>query len=210
MRGLPGLVDFVNPTWMFNCDPSPDIEATSWRVSMRACLVRTEVLRRMGFLRPEFSTIEAATLEWGHRLLTRGVLMRHVPRLLGEGGIEDGRLKIEDSEGMGGPWSSGPVVSRLPFEDELRFVYYRHGRKWAAWAVLRALMTRYTTLPTALRSWRKVMSTSRPPERAPYRISRSSVVGLELRRRRLSGIDHRLCERWRRRSSRCAANFVGE
>jgi len=151
LAGIPRALDYTHPTWMFNCDPSPDIEATSWRVSLRACLVRTDVLRRMGFLRPEFSTVEAATLEWGHRLLTRGVFMRHVPYIVGEGGTE--------------PLS--PV--RLPFEDELRFIYYRFGEKWAAWTIFRALMTRYTTVPIALRSWREVISTSRLPEPDPYR-----------------------------------------
>src|SRR4051794_17671339 len=36
MGGMPGLIDFVHPTWMLNCDPSLDIQATSWRISLRA------------------------------------------------------------------------------------------------------------------------------------------------------------------------------
>ena len=36
MSGLPRLMDYVAPTWMLNCDPPPGIEATSWRVSLRA------------------------------------------------------------------------------------------------------------------------------------------------------------------------------
>ena len=184
MNGLPGIIRFVSPTWMLTCDPSRNIQATSWRLSLRVCLVRTEVLRSLGGPRPEFQSLDGAGLELGHRWIRRGALMRHVPRLLGEGGIEDGRSKIEDrvgledgrskmADGVGvqSPISQLPSPICLPFEDELRFVYYRHGRKWAAWAVFRALMTSYTTLPTALRSWRKVMSSSRPPEPAPYRIS---------------------------------------
>ena len=50
--GRPGLFDFTAPTWMLNRDPSPDIEATSWRLSLRACLVRTSVLRRIGGVWP--------------------------------------------------------------------------------------------------------------------------------------------------------------
>ena len=46
MSGQPGITRFVSPTWMLNCDPPPDIEATSWRLSLRACLVRSEVDRK--------------------------------------------------------------------------------------------------------------------------------------------------------------------
>lgn len=150
MQGLPRTVDFVQPTWMFNCDPPADIEATSWRVSLRACLVRTEVIRKMGFLRPEFQTVEAAALEWGHRLLLNGVFMRHLPALL--------------------PTADRPPPSvRLPFADELRFIYYRYGRKWAAWAMFRAVMTHYATLPLALGAWRSVVSTQLPSNPPPFR-----------------------------------------
>ena len=155
MNGLPRILDFVQPTWMFNCDPSPNIEATSWRISLRACLVRTEVLRKMGFLHCGFSTVEAAALEWGHRLLARGVLMRHVPSLLGD----HPRPSTLNSQ----------PATKLPFEDELRFAYYRFGRKWAAWALFRAMMTRHTTPSTAFRAWRSVMSSARPADLPPFR-----------------------------------------
>ena len=79
--GLPGLLDFVSPTWMLNRDPDPSIEATSWRLSLRACLVRTEVLRQMGDLNPGFQTLDGAALEMGHRYVSRGVLTRHIPWL---------------------------------------------------------------------------------------------------------------------------------
>ena len=153
MNGQPGIIRFVSPTWMLTCDPPCDIEATSWRLSLRACLVRTDVLRRLGGPKPDFQGLEGAGLELGHRWMRRGALMRHVPALLNHRSVVSGQCS---------------VVS-IPFEDELRFVYYRHGRKWAGWALFRALMTRYTTPLTALRSWRKVMSASRPPEPAPYR-----------------------------------------
>src|SRR5262245_38267609 len=42
--GQPGLLDFVTPTWMLNRDPAPDSEATSWRLSLRACLLSVEVI----------------------------------------------------------------------------------------------------------------------------------------------------------------------
>ena len=43
MGGLPRLMDFVHPTWMLNCDPDPTIEATSWRLSLRAFSFKEQV-----------------------------------------------------------------------------------------------------------------------------------------------------------------------
>ena len=167
MGGLPGILDFISPTWMLACDPHCDVEATSWRLSLRACLVRSDVLRKLGGPRPEFETLAAAALEMGHRWIRRGALMRHVPGL-----VEDGNSPI--------PHPPSPI--HFPFSDEVRFAYYRSGRKWAAWAVFRAVMTRYVSLSSALRAWREVMSTPRPAEPPPLRSSdvssmRSVVCG---------------------------------
>ncbi|MGH7412280.1 MAG: glycosyltransferase family 2 protein, partial [Candidatus Methylomirabilis sp.] len=144
MTGLPGLLDFVAPTWMLNRDPAPTIEATSWRLSLRACLVRTEVLRRLGGSRPEFLTLEGAALELGHRYLMRGALMRYVPWLLGEG------------------MPAG--ACSLPFDDELRFIYYRFGRLWSRWSAARALLTGYAHPARILGAWKNLRRAERPPE----------------------------------------------
>ena len=145
---LPRLIDFVTPTWMLNHDPPLDIEATSWRTSLRACLVHTEVLKQIGFVRPKFDTLIAAALEWGHRCITHGVIMRHTPQLLPHDAISE--------------------TPAMPFEDELRFVYYRFGRMWAIWALFRALLTGYTTPLHAAHAWRKINTAQRPPEPAPF------------------------------------------
>jgi len=72
MGGLPRLIDFVAPMWMLNGDPDVAIEATSWRLSLAACLVRTDALRQLGGVRTDFRTMAGAGLELGHRLVTRG------------------------------------------------------------------------------------------------------------------------------------------
>ena len=155
MGGLPGIVDFIAPTWMLACDPPAEIEATSWRLSFRACLVRTEVLRKLGGPRMEFETLEAAALEMGHRWIRGGALVRNVPSLI-LAHTQHSRFSIQH-----------PV--RLPLSDELRFAYYRHGKKWAAWGMFRAVLTRYVSLPSAVRAWREVMSESRPSDLPPLR-----------------------------------------
>lgn len=148
MGGLPGLIDFVCPTWMFNCDPDPAIEATSWRLSLRACLVRTGVLRHLGSVRPRFQTLEGAALEMGHRYAAHGGLTRHAPWLV--------------------PEDTSVVPPELPFEDELRFAYYRFGRVWSQWALLRALATGYVSCEQAYKAWRSLRHHVRPSKPTYY------------------------------------------
>ena len=64
----------------------------------------------------------AAGLELGHRWVTRGALMRHLPALAR-------RLPT-------------PRPAPIPLEDEMRFVYYRFGRFWLRWSLLRAVLTK--------------------------------------------------------------------
>src|SRR5690606_19496665 len=110
-------------TWMHNRDPDPGIEATSWRLSLRACLIRTEVLRQLGGPHPAFRSLDVASLELGHRYLRRGAFVRHVPDLA--------------------PDVGSLVSPELSAEDELRFALYRFGPKWVRWALMRALVTGY-------------------------------------------------------------------
>ncbi len=115
MGGLPRMIDYVDPVWRFNRDPAPEIVATSWRLSLRACLTRTAVLDRLGGPDPCFETMAGASLELGHRWIRRGGLMRHVAALLPESARE-----------------VGPPA--LPLADEVRFLRVRFGRTWAVWA----------------------------------------------------------------------------
>ncbi len=143
MAGRPGLIDFVEPTWMLNADPDPAAEATSWRISLRACLVRAEALRRLGGPRPEFQTLDGAALEMGHRYVRRGALTRHVPWLAPTPAL-------------------APVG--LTAEDEVRFVSWRFGPFWARWAVGRAVLSGYLGPWEAARAWRRVAGGARPAD----------------------------------------------
>lgn len=118
MGGLPRMIDFVDPVWRFNRDPAPDIIATSWRLSLGACLARAAVLDGLGGPDPHFATLAGASLELGHRWIRGGALMRHVAGLL--------------------PRASHLVPHpAVPLDDEIRFLRLRYGRVWAAWACWR-------------------------------------------------------------------------
>lgn len=166
MKAQPSLIDFVDPTWMFNCDADPFLESTSWRLSLRACLIRTSVLRQLGSVRPEFASLEGASLEMGHRYITQGALMRHVPHLLA-GYSENG-------------------TKELSFEDELRFCFYRFGRFWSRYATIRAIVTGYVTIEKVARAW-KVFREERVPQVPPLTHDRlTSVKHISIKSARVS------------------------
>jgi glycosyltransferase involved in cell wall biosynthesis len=121
MGGLPQGVECIQPIWMLNRDPDPAIEASSWRLSFRACLARASVLRAMGGPRADFATLAGAALETGCRWVLRGVLTRHIPWLAPAGA------------------TAAPPV--LPFEDEVRFLHFCFGPLWTRWALARMALT---------------------------------------------------------------------
>lgn len=153
MTGLPETLDYVAPTWMLNRDPDATIGASSWRLSLDSCLVRTGVVRALGHADPRFGSPEGAALELGHRWVMSGAVVRHEPALAAG--------------------AARPV--RLSLEDELRFVHRRYGRKWlwyAAWrtatdsrsrvAVVRAARRVHGETPAPVRRYEPARSGRRP------------------------------------------------
>jgi hypothetical protein len=119
MGGLPQMMNYVDPVWRFNRDPFPEVVATSWRLSLRACLVRAEAIRQLGGPDPWFRSLTGASLELGHRWIRHGAIMRHVAHLI--------------------PVTDELVVhhQQAPLEDDIRFLRLRYGRMWTAWACWR-------------------------------------------------------------------------
>lgn len=147
--GQPDFINYVSPTWMLNRDPDPHIEATSWRLSLRACLIRTEVLRQIGSLLTGFDSIEAAGLELGHRYIRSGVFVRHVPRLVTANQI-----------------TQPPV--HISLEDQLKFIAACYGRKWLYWSGLRAVLSGHASLTGIIRALKKAREFSGRPKNQPY------------------------------------------
>lgn len=136
--GQPEFINYASPTWMLNRDPDPTIAATSWRLSLRASLIRAEVLRQLGGPLPGFETLEAASLELGYRFIRNGIFIRHDPKLLAQ--------------------SRPKATTTLPVTDQLRFIAAGFGRKWVYWAAFRGLLNR--TLP--LRKLGTAIKTAKP------------------------------------------------
>jgi hypothetical protein len=148
LNGLPRRMDFVQPTWVFNRDPEAAVEATSWRLSLRACLLRRDVLVRMGGIAAGFETLDGASLELGHRYISRGVLVRHFPRLAGGRPIEE--------------------PGRLPWQDEWRFLLLRFGIFWTLWAAARGLISGEVGSSALMALAAVLGSSNRKVDPAPY------------------------------------------
>ncbi len=119
----PELINFVAPVWRFNRDPDHHIRATSWRLSLQACLLRTDLLNKLGGLHSDFETLAGAGLEFGHRLIRRGAFVIHDPALLSE---------------------TTPITASPPsLADAFRFVWLGYGRQWAIYALWRAVVNGY-------------------------------------------------------------------
>lgn len=115
----PSSIDLVAPTWMLNADPPTDRPATSWRLALGACLVRTAVIERLGFLDPAFTSLTAAGLELGHRWISTGACCRHEPSLLASS-------------------PDRPPLDPIGADDLQRFVQRRYGSRWALYVTLRS------------------------------------------------------------------------
>ncbi|MBS1838359.1 MAG: hypothetical protein JST64_11770, partial [Actinobacteria bacterium] len=81
LGGQPEEHDYIHPIWPLALDADPDIDSVSWRLSLGALLVRTEVLRVLGGIDRAFQGRTGAGLELGRRLIERGAVIEHTPRL---------------------------------------------------------------------------------------------------------------------------------
>jgi glycosyltransferase involved in cell wall biosynthesis len=147
MSGLPPVLDYVTPTWMLNCDPNANTTATSWRLSLRACLVNVDVLRQLGGIKGNFRTLDAAALEMGHRFICSGVIIRYVPWMV----------------------ETSLPPQKLPFEDEVRFLLYRARKVWQYWALARAFLGRYAPPVQIARALVQVSTTTYATSLTPFR-----------------------------------------
>lgn len=135
LSGLPSLIHTVESTWSLNADPDPTIESTSWRLSLRAALIPAQIFKHIDFIRPQFETLDAASLELGHRMICNGVLVRHTPHLISA-----------DFQ----KWNT-----EIPFDEQIKFIAARYGRFWAKWAVFRSVLNKKIRLSRGMNELRK-------------------------------------------------------
>lgn len=82
VAGLPKTIDYVNPTWMYNKDADINVIHSSFRLSIKASLIRTSVLKQLIHLAGNYSCIDAMGLALGYAMIKSGCIMRYHPGLL--------------------------------------------------------------------------------------------------------------------------------
>jgi glycosyltransferase involved in cell wall biosynthesis len=90
LLGVPEEHDYLDPLWPLGHDAGADVEAVSWRIDLGTLLVRAEAVRTLGSLDLAFEGRTGAGLELGRRLIDRGAVVCHAPRL-----VAAGRLPVE-------------------------------------------------------------------------------------------------------------------
>ncbi len=175
---------------MFSCDVDPSIESTSWKLSLRAVVVRNQVIEAFGGFDAAFDTPAGTALEAGLRWISHGALMRHVPDLLPTSvqvppdappSPADGLRIVRRQLATGG--CSG---RRCAGCERVRYRCARSRRRWASHASQGAC-GRWSTacqLPTTNDPTRRRRSPCSSPRSAATPMSRSSWVSSRSRRSR--------------------------
>jgi GT2 family glycosyltransferase len=114
LSGLPDVMNYVDPTWMYNKDAGSEVEHSSFRLSINACLIRVNVLRMFIQHLESYSSIEATGLALGYAMFKSGCIMRYHPQLIAS--------------------EKQPVI--LSIKDEWTFARQFYTSKWHAWILL--------------------------------------------------------------------------
>jgi len=141
LAGEPEEHDYIQPTWPLALDADAAIDAVSARPSLGALLLRTDVVRAVGGLDPAFRGTTGAGLEWGRRMVDRGVMIMHTPRLVGGRGLAAADLDEHD-----------------------RFLFLRRvfGRKWVRYAAVRRALAHRRPLRVRAAMRASAASAARP------------------------------------------------
>lgn len=111
-RGLPDVLNYVHPTWMYNADGADERTHSNFRLSFRACLIRTDVLKKTGLFSTDYDTLEMAGIAYGYQVLKQGGIIRYHAGLLNKG--------ITD-------------IVNIPLKDEWVFARQFFTKKWQRW-----------------------------------------------------------------------------
>ena len=111
-RGFPDVLNYVHPTWMYNADGDNEITHSNFRMSFRACLIRTEVLKKIGLPSTDYDTFEMAGVAYGYNVLKQGGIIRY----------HSGLLQKDVTNNVA-----------VPVKDEWVFARQFFTRKWLRW-----------------------------------------------------------------------------
>ncbi|RYD59438.1 MAG: glycosyltransferase family 2 protein [Sphingobacteriales bacterium] len=121
LGGLPKVLNYVDPVWMYNCDASPEVTHTSFRMSMRACLIRTDILRKTGGINAGYESLDMTGIAMGYSILKQGGIIRYHSQL----------VKSDYDDDID-----------IPEKDEWVFARQFFTKKWQLWSLFNHPATR--------------------------------------------------------------------
>lgn len=113
--GLPDVLNYVHPVWMYNVDGSADVTHSNFRMSLRACMVRVSVLRQLGAFSDDYSSAAMSAVAYGYSVLKQGGIIRYHAGLV--------KRQVEESQSV-------------PLQDEWIFARQFFTKKWQYWTLL--------------------------------------------------------------------------
>ncbi len=114
LQGLPHTIDYINPAWIYNKDAGIEIESSSFRLSLRTCLIRRNTLESVGGIPGGYWSLDTASLALGYKIIKMGGMLRYHPGLV---------QHIEERHS-------------LPLRDEWAFARQFFPKKWQIWLLL--------------------------------------------------------------------------
>lgn len=114
LGGLPKVLDYIDPAWLYNKDAPVNIISSSFRLSLQACLIRTDILKCILNSLSGFQSMEMTGLALGYSLIKKGGIIRYHPDLVP---------------------SVKPTVVHLPSLDEWVFLRKFFSLKWQLWVM---------------------------------------------------------------------------
>ena len=114
LQGLPDMINYIEPAWLYNKDASNTIISSSFRLSLRACMVRRSVLVALSGLPSVYQSIEMTSLALGYKIIKSGGVIRYHPEM----------VKQEELQAV------------IPQQDEWRFLKQFFEKKWQYWVLL--------------------------------------------------------------------------
>lgn len=79
---LPDALNYIDPTWMYNCNADIKILHSSFRLSLRCCLIKRDVLAKINFSINDFTSLNYAGIGLGYALIKNGAIIRYAPGLI--------------------------------------------------------------------------------------------------------------------------------
>jgi len=113
--GLPDALNYINPAWIYNKDASPDVDSSSFRMSLKASIIRLSVLKEvLPVVNPSYTSVDMMGLCMGYAIIRKGGMMRYYHGL-----IKQQSPKLQLTE-----------------RDEWVFIKQFFPAKWQWWVVL--------------------------------------------------------------------------